>query len=85
LKIICKLKGGATAWKESKHTSLVDKAKKRVRETIKEQTGMIIDRPDSVAGGTTTTGNTAARCFINATTRQVLIDCVTRKVESDGE
>ena len=34
--------------KESKYqTSLVDKAKKRVRETIKEQTGMIIDMPDS--------------------------------------
>ena len=26
------------------------------RETIKAKTGMIIDRPDNVAGGTTTTG-----------------------------
>ena len=43
LKIIYKLNAGVTAWKESKHQlCLVDKAKKRVRETIEEQTGMTI-------------------------------------------
>ena len=46
---------------------------------------MIIDRPDSVAGGTTTTGNTARRCFCEAKNRQVLIDCVPKKVRSDGQ
>ena len=51
LKIIYKLNAGVTVWKESEHqASLVDKAKKQVRETIKAKTGMIIDRPDSVAG-----------------------------------
>ena len=47
---------------------------------------MIIDRPDSVgAGGTTTTGNIARKCIFDAKNRQVLIDFVPLKVRSDGE
>ena len=78
-----KLNAGVAAWRENKEkASRVNKAKERVRAIIKEKTGMIIDRPDSVGGGTTTTGNTARKCSKN---HQVLIECIPLKVRSDGD
>ena len=86
LKIMYKLNAGVTAWRENKEqASRVNKAKERVRAIIKEKTGMIINRPDSVGGGTTTTGNTARKCLFEAKNRQVLIECIPLKVRSDGE
>ena len=40
---------------------------------MKENTGMIIDKKDSVgAGGTPTTWNSARKCFFDAKNRKVL-------------
>ena len=70
-----------TAWRENKEqASRVNKAKERVRAIIKEKAGMIIDRSDSVGGGTTTTWNTARKCLLEAKNGQVLIECIPLKV-----
>ena len=49
-----------------------------MRRIIEDKTGMIIDRPDSVGGGTTTTGNTARKCLFEAKNRQVLVESYKR-------
>ena len=75
-----------TAWKKNKEQAIrVSKAKERVRRIIKDKTKMIIDRPDSVGGGTTTTGNTVRKSLFEAKNRQVLIECKPLSVRSDGE
>lgn len=68
LKILHKLNAGVTSWKDGKILAgHVNEAKKRVREIIKNKTGVAVDQPDSVgAGGTTTTGNTAQMFLFEA-------------------
>lgn len=75
-----------TAWKEKKEQAIrVNKAKESVRRIIKYKTGMIIDRLDSVGGGTTPTGNTVRKCLFEAKIHQFLIECIPLNVRSDGE
>ena len=86
LKIVYKLKGGATAWKQnSKQNERVDVAKRRVQDYVKSKTGMVVDKPDPVgAGGTTTTGNIACNLLFDPVQRKVLVECVPEKARRDG-
>ena len=78
LKIIYKLKSGVTAWKQnSKQKERVDVAKRRVQDYIKSKSGMVVDKPDPVgAGGTTTTSNIAHNPLFDPVQRKVLAECL---------
>ena len=55
---------------------------KRVREIIKNKTGVALDQPDSTgAEGTTTTGNAARKFLFEAEKRQMLVDCIHKRSE----
>ena len=48
-------------------------------------TGMVVDKPDPVgAGGTTTTGNIARNLLFDPVQRKVLVECVPEKARRDG-
>ena len=86
LKIVYKLKGGVTAWKQnSKQKERVDAAKRKVQDYIKSKTGMVVDKPDPVgAGGTTTTGNIARNLLFDPVQRKVLVESTPEKTRRDG-
>ena len=63
----------------------VDVAKRKVQDYIKSKTGMVVDKPDPVgAGGTTTTGNIARNLLFDSVQRKVLVECVPEKTRRDG-
>ena len=86
LKLLYKLNTGVTSWKKGKILAeRVNEVNKRVREIIKNKTGVAVDQPDSTGAGEQHPQEMQLEGFYLRLKTTKLVDCIPQKVREDDQ